>query len=398
MSYTLINKFKEKFNSRFKDFVNFFYRSFFLLKIINRSREIQKEVSENKKINNFSIPKIDKKAIRYNLSIVIPTFCTKKKENYFEFNLSKLRDAINNSNLEDYEIVIFDNKSEIDVEKIVSKFKDLNIKLFKNKFSEILSAEKSWYNAANYTSGKYLYFLSDDDFVDKHFFIDLKNVFLKNYDFILARTRSIVNENYSLEQTPFGWSWFWPSKKNSCDFKVDEKIIFFPLASSSYIVKRNFFEEHGVTAPIKNGIDLDLAFRMARFLNKGYFSFNSVNFYRFHDDQGSRKVSEDPQDLDRMQWMYEKSNLLYKYFSEKDARLFAKLYILIYCQLLDCRGRFHEKINEGNDEIINQFGKIYLGNYWNKKYKKIYKKFIMHISSEDLIEIVLKRYEKKKLF
>ena len=96
--------------------------------------------------------------------------------------------------------------------------------------------------------------------------------------------------------------------------------------------------------------------------------------------------------------MYEKSNLLYKYFAEKDAKLFAKLYILIYCQLLDCRGRFHEKINEGNDDIINQFGKIYLGNYWNKKYKKTYKKFIMHISSEDLIEIVLKRYEKKKLF
>ena len=398
MNYNLINKLKSKINSKYTSLIKFFYKKSFLLKIINRAKEIQKEVSKNKKINDFSIPNIDKAIIKYNISIVIPTFCTRKKEIFLNFNLIKLRKAINKSNLENYEIIIFDNKSEIDIKKITSEFKDLNIKNFDNTSSERLSAEKSWYQAANYTSGKYVYFLSDDDFIDENFFKDLKDIFSKDYDFILARTRSIVNENYSIEQTPFGWSWFWPSKKNPCDFKVDEKIIFFTLASSSYIVKRSFFEQHGVTAPIKNGIDLDLAFRISKFLDKGFFSFNSINFYRFHDDQGSRKTSEDPQDLERMQWMYEKSNLLYKYFSEKDAELFARLYILIYCQLLDCRGRFHEKINEGNDDIINLFGKTYLGNYWNDKYKKIYKNFIMHINSEDLIEIILKRYEKKNIF
>ena len=86
-----------------------------------------------------------------------------------------------------------------------------------------------------------------------------------------------------------------------------------------------------------------------------------------HPYQGSRDSKEDPQDIERLEWMLEKSNLLFKYFDNKDAKKFSLLYMMIYALILDGQGRFNNKIDSGSNYMdLKNWGKIQFGIFWNK--------------------------------
>lgn len=367
---------------------------FYLRYIYNRrSVIIQRDVSKDKRINNFELKKIEPKKNSCLISIVIPTYCRIEKKEFFRFNLKKLNDAIQEAKLKnnEYEIVVYDNRSEIDIEFEIKKYANLNIKYFRNN-NELVTADASWFNAVNHAEGKYIYFLSDDDFVDKFFFNEIKLKIYDDYDFFLFKTKAVIgNDNDNI--SPYGWDWYWPSKKKSCEFAINHQFISFPLASSAYAVKRSFFENYGVTAPIANGIDLDLAFRICKYAKKAFFCFNSTNYYRFHESQGSRISDEDPQEIKRVHWMFEKANLLYKYFDEKTAKNYAKKYILNYCLILDCRGRFNEVVrnyiktrSKYDYCLVEDYGRAIYGKYWTKYFKFFYVKYLHQISDKELIK------------
>ena len=230
----------------------------------------------------------------------------------------------------------------------------------------------------------------DDDYIDKHFFEDIKINLDKDYEFMICRTKSVWDEDY--DKTEFNWTWTAPKSNETCEFKPSDKFIYFPVAASCMIFERKFFENFGVIPSIRNGIDLDLCFRIRRYINKALFLYNSINFYRFHPYQGSKNSDEDPQNIERLNWMVEKSNIVFKYFENKEqAKRLATLYTLVYALILDGKGRFDQTIDEGKNFVqLNDWGKLQFGIIWSEIFFNFYKKKLRHIDQFDIINRCLK--------
>lgn len=372
---------KKIFNFLLLELISYVY-------IINAYR-LSNILTKNKKINEFKLNYLEIKKTEYNLSICIPTFARKEKAKYLDFAINRLDKAIKFSSLKDYEILIFDNCSEYDLNYLITKFKDLNIKIINS--GKKLELHDSWYSSANYSSGKYIYIHSDDDFVDKKFFEDIKKNLNNYYDFMICRTKSIWDVEY--DKTEFNWTWAIPNSTSSCEFIPSDKFIYFPVASSCMIFKRDFFEKYGVIPSIEHGVDLDLCFRVRKYVKRAYFCFNSINYYRMHPYQSSRDSREDPQDIERLEWMLKKSNIIYKYFDSKDAKKFSLLYMMIYALILDGQGRLNNKIDSGSTYIdLKNWGKMQFGIFWNKYFFLLYKNKIRFMDQFKIINKILKKF------
>lgn len=355
---------------------------------ILNAKKLQKKASQDKKINQFKLDKIEKKKILYDISICIPTYARIEKKKYLDYAIKKIDEAINYSQLKNYEVVIFDNCSDFNLDELIQKYNELNIKLIKN--DKKVEAHESIFNAINLSSGKYVYIHMDDDYIDKHFFEDIKANLDKDYEFMISRTKSVWDEDY--DKTEFNWTWTAPNSSKTCEFQPSDKFIYYPVAASCMIFERKFFENFGVIPSIKNGIDLDLCFRIRRYIKKALYLYNSINFYRFHPYQGSKNSDEDPQNIERLNWMVEKSNIVFKYFENKaQAKKLAVLYTLVYSLILDGKGRFDQTIDEGkNFDQLNDWGKLQFGIIWSKIFFKFYKKKLRHIDQFDIINRCLK--------
>lgn len=369
----LIYKVKVEFLSRF---------------YILNAKKLQKKASKDKKINQFILDNIEKKKYSYDLSICIPTYARVEKKKYLDYAIKKIDEAINFSQFKNYEVVIFDNCSDFNLDELVQKYNKLNIKLFKN--DKKIEAHESIYNAVNLSSGKYIYIHMDDDYIDTKFFEDIKVNLDKGYEFMICRTKSVWDEDY--DKTEFNWTWTSPNSDRTCEFVPSDKFIYYPVAASCMIFERKFFENYGVIPSIKNGIDLDLCFRVRRYVKKALFLYNSVNFYRFHPYQGSKNAEEDPQNFERLIWMVEKSNIVFKYFeNQKQAQKLSILYTLVYALILDGKGRFDQSI-DANIEFNNldEWGKLQFGIIWSKSFFELYKKNLRFVDQFDIINRSLK--------
>ena len=217
-----------------KKIINFLILELISYVYILNAYRLSKIFTKNKKINEFKLNYLDIKKTEYDLSICIPTFARKEKAKYLDFAINRIEKAIKFSKLKNYEILIFDNCSEYDLNYLIDKFSDLNIKIVNS--SNKLEAHDSWYSSANYSSGKYIYFHSDDDFIDEKIFEDIKNNLKNGYEFMICRTKSIWDEEY--DKTEFNWTWVTPSSTSPCEFIPSDKFIYFPVASSCMIFKR----------------------------------------------------------------------------------------------------------------------------------------------------------------
>ena len=89
-------------------------------------------------------------------SILIPT--------YNRCNLLKATiEIILAQTFKDFELIISDNASTDETEKVVKSFKDKRIKYFKNK--ENIGAENNYKKVFSYAKGEYLFSMGDDDFI-----------------------------------------------------------------------------------------------------------------------------------------------------------------------------------------------------------------------------------------
>jgi glycosyltransferase involved in cell wall biosynthesis len=97
-------------------------------------------------------------------SIVIPT---RDRPNL-------LRDAIESAlqqEFDDYEIIVSDNSTNSETEKVVSEFESKKIRYFRTP--KPLDMPRSWDFALSKANGKFITFLADDDILQKN-----------SYDFI----------------------------------------------------------------------------------------------------------------------------------------------------------------------------------------------------------------------
>ncbi len=93
---------------------------------------------------------------KIDFSIVIPTF---NRSNYLKLSLHS---ALRQKNIL-LEVIISDNGSTDDTEEVVKCFKDKRIKYYKNK--QNLGYALNLKKCLEYSSGKYIFILADDDFI-----------------------------------------------------------------------------------------------------------------------------------------------------------------------------------------------------------------------------------------
>ena len=330
------------------------------------------------KKNSIEIKKIDKVKHKKLLSIVIPSYCrTKKKIQFLDFAISKIYENIKKLSDFDYEIILFDNCSINSLSFLKDKYKDLNI-IYK-KSSILLEPHDSWRSAANFSSGKYIFFHSDDDFIYESFFnefIDLTNQ--KEYpDLFYWKSKNVNDELY--EAADFLWYWNWP-RRDTGYFKIKTGFIKHPMPSSSWILKREFYENHGVTPSIADGIDLDLSFRITKFIKEGYFLSNTISAYRHHSDQGTK--IDDPQLLDSYFWFINKGAIIYRYYTGIKALYYCYLYILYYAFLHALKGRLVEDLHNQDEFMKIKIHEFLFGRFLTKYVLNVTKNYLYFFDKE----------------
>ena len=347
----------------------------FYEQILNeRCLYFEKKVSSDLN-KNFEIdPKIFKKKIIYDLSIVIPSYCRSKRGyDNLNFLLKKLTKAINKSKLQNYEIILLDNCSYINLIKLKKKFKTINLNVFRNK--NTIPAFKNFAKAINYSRGKYIFLHSDDDFIEENFFLNLKHIFKnKDYDFLMWKVKSFSNNKIG----KYNWINQWPKNK-SCEFKPNNKLIKFPIPSSGYIAKRKFFEKHGTIGSQKEGYDLAFACKLLKYAKKAYFSYESISYYRFHSNQSSKL--DDPTDMfNKLNFFINSSKIFYKFFKKEKAKTYIKLYLKHYFFLHVATDMMNREVKKTNKRKFNKLGKFLYGDYWNKKYISYFKYILPRVN------------------
>ena len=351
--------------------------------IINKRSKYFQNSYYLKSHNFIEIPKVKKEKINYDLSIVIPSYCRSlQTKKYLIYALNKLRAAIKRAKLINYEIILFDNNSTIEIKSLENQFEDINLKYVNSNSEVLLKPYLSWCEAVNNASGKYIFLHSDDDFVYEDFFIEI-NEKMKNDDKIELfywRAKGMTNEFYDV--TEFCWYWNWP-RKESGYFVPAKGFLRHPMPSSGWILKREFFENYGVVGAPDEGSDYNLGVRMTKYVKKAYFCFNSISAYRHHDMQGNKL--DEPTNDEAIRWRLDTTKIFYNIFEKEDAKNFSIEYIKYYAWLHGFKGIFDQHIKENNYNNCSKVGKFLYGKFWNKPFYYFHKYILSNLSKEEFM-------------
>lgn len=122
------------------------------------------------------------------VSILMPVF----KSGY----LKNAIQSVLNQTIEDFELIIVNDKSPEDIDSIVEGFKDLRIRYYKNK-ENIGRGDpvRNWNHCLSYASGKYVCLLCDDDEYSPFFLEKMLELANKYPDVNVFRARAkVVNK------------------------------------------------------------------------------------------------------------------------------------------------------------------------------------------------------------
>ena len=101
--------------------------------------------------------------------------------------LKKCIESIINQSYRNIEIILWDNASTDNSKKIIERYKDKNIKYFRNPTKENLYRARN--RAIDVSSGNLIAFLDSDDWWEKNYLSSRKKVFNNpNIDFFYSNT------------------------------------------------------------------------------------------------------------------------------------------------------------------------------------------------------------------
>ena len=313
--------------------------------------------------------------------MVIPSYCKNSiGKKYLIYALKNLEIAIKKAKMSEYEIILFDNHSTIEINDIPKIFPNLNIKYYKSNNPELLPVHKSWSEAVSCSNGEYIFIHSDDDFVYEDFFIEIYKQMKNDNEIELFywRAKGMTNEFYDV--TEFCWYWNWPLKQSGY-FVPSVGFLRHPMASSGWIAKRNFYEKFGLIH--EEGADYNLSIRFTIHIKKAYFCFNSISAYRHHDNQGN-KVDE-PTDEEAIGWRLDTTKIFYNFFDKETAKQKSFEYIKYYAWLHGFKHIVDANILSNSYEQSSKLGRFLFGNFWNKLFYKLYKNYFTKINKEEFM-------------
>lgn len=287
-------------------------------------------------------------------SVVISVF---NKEQYIKSTL----ESVFNQTFQDFEVVVVNDGSTDNSEKIIQQFNNNKLRYFKQ---DNKGASEGRNMAIKHAKGILIALLDADDFWYPCYLEEQNKLITKYPDqFVFATAQNIIKQNTS---TPKSYS----LPKN---FKHDGVINYFEssfqasiLHSSSTVLKREVFEKIGYYNPtIKSGQDTDLYIRIGLYYQV-VFSNNICSAYRIWENSLFRtsKSLEDKIDLTRYEHIEPQNPQLKKFLDlnrfslaifaklHKDQIGFEKNYKKINLQNLNKKQRFVLKLSETNIKLL----------------------------------------------
>ena len=136
------------------------------------------------------------------ISFCIPTFNRSKKlTEAVNGVLESIDYAFNQGDRNNYEIIISDNDSSDETKEICLKYSNqfqtskISFRYIKNKFN--IGPSNNLINIPKYSNATYVWFLSDDDLINRSAISEFLKIKGQDYDFIYA-TRMLVDKNLNI--------------------------------------------------------------------------------------------------------------------------------------------------------------------------------------------------------
>jgi glycosyltransferase involved in cell wall biosynthesis len=188
--------------------------------------------------------------------------------------LKQTLDSILKQTFKDFEVLVIDNYSTDDTEKVVKSFKDKRIKYFKNKNNGLLAVNRNY--AIKHAKGKFIAICDDDDLWLPSKLEEELAEFEKNPDIGLVCTNGISFNEKGEEQ-------IMGSQKDQF-FSFQYMMIDNPVMCSSAMIKKSVFDDVGIldeSRDIFTAEDYEMWLRVAKKYKIKYLGEPLVK-YRIH--------------------------------------------------------------------------------------------------------------------
>ena len=236
--------------------------------------------------------------------------------------LKKCIESIINQSYRNIEIILWDNASTDNPKKIIERYKDKNIKYFRNPTKENLYRARN--RAIDVSSGNLIAFLDSDDWWEKNYLSSRKKLFNNpNIDFFYSNT----NLFYEKKNT----------KKLYRNFKLPDGKIFKYLVKDYFIIisgtilRKKLFKKFGKFNAKYNIIgDYDFIMKISKSCRARAYNMPLLN-YRVHENNfltlNSKLYYEEYKD-----WIYSQEKENNFHYKKNRKYLITKLsYIEIMC-------------------------------------------------------------------
>ena len=204
------------------------------------------------------------------VSIIIPVWGV---EQY----IGKCLDSLVNQKLEDIEIIVVNDGSPDNSQKIIDEY----VKKYPDKVKSYIKENGGQGSARNYgievSTGEYIGFVDSDDFVELDMFEKLYNKAKQDKSDIVVCGSYNVSEDYSKKEKDVF--------VNNYDTDL-ENVLFGKMAVWNKIYKRNIIIDNKITFKEKVWYE-DLAFTLKAIINSSKFSFIDESLYDYLIRQGS---------------------------------------------------------------------------------------------------------------
>jgi len=197
--------------------------------------------------------------------------------------LSQCLESVLNQEYKNLEVILWDNCSDDNSKKIVTKYKDNRIIYFFREKKETLYKARN--QAISKTSGDLVAFLDSDDWWEKNYISSRANLFSNSYyDYFYSN----INLYYEKKS----------NTKIYRKYKLPQGKIFDQLSKDYFIIisgvifKKKLFLEHGFFDETLNILgDYDFMMKISKFSNGHGVNSPLIN-YRIHDDNFSKLHSK----------------------------------------------------------------------------------------------------------
>ena len=320
---------------------------------------------------------------KYKVSIIIPVYGVEKY-------ISKCLESLVNQTLNDIEIIVVNDGTKDNSQKIIDKY----VKKYPDKIKSYIKENGGQGSARNYglkkATGEYIGYVDSDDFVEKDMYKKLYNKAKENnYDIVVCGNYN-VSEDYQNKNIDAFIN----------NYNTDlENIFFGKMAVWNKIYKRDILIKNKLEFKEKVWYE-DLAFTLKAIMNSNTFAFIDEPLYDYLIREGSTmnnsNVKRNLEILDAFNDIlsYIQHNKKEEYFSKIEFLAIDHIYISAIVRVL--KAEADDKVKrETINKLIDYMNKKF-PNYKNNKYintlsknrKIIYK--LINIKMYGLINLIFK--------